>query len=115
MRSPTSVTIKALLAVVLAGTAVGTVSVFTGCSHHAAGGSAASASGPTTKPARDTLAATESGAQLWAQTCARCHNLRSPETYSPAQWEVAVHHMRLRANLTGEEAAKIVAFLKSAS
>ena len=113
MRSAKSITTAALLAVVLGSGAIGMLTIFSGCSH-AAGGSA-SASGATTKPASDTLAATESGAQLWAQTCARCHNLRSPETYSPAQWEVAVHHMRLRANLTGEEAEKIVAFLKSAS
>jgi mono/diheme cytochrome c family protein len=111
MRSATSITMKSLLAIVLGGGALVTVTNLIGCAR----GGHPSASAATTQPARDTLAATESGAQLWAQTCARCHNLRSPETYSPAQWEVAVHHMRLRANLTGEEAAKIVAFLKSAS
>jgi hypothetical protein len=85
-------------------------------------GSGASASSTaTTRPASTadaaggTRAARESGAQLWAENCMRCHNLRSPETYSSAQWEVAVHHMRLRANLTGEEAQKITTFLKSAS
>jgi hypothetical protein len=83
--------------------------------------SSTAASTATTRPAATadapsgTRAARESGAQLWAENCMRCHNLRSPETYSSAQWEVAVHHMRLRANLTGEEAQKITAFLKSAS
>ena len=115
MRSATSITITALLAVVLGGTLLGATTGFVGCARDGGRQPSASAPGATTQPARDTLAATESGAQLWSQTCARCHNLRSPETYSPAQWEVAVHHMRLRANLTGEEAAKIVAFLKSAS
>jgi len=55
------------------------------------------------------------GQQLWADTCARCHNMRPPNSFSHAQWEVIVQHMRLRANLTGEEQKKITEFLKSAS
>ena len=74
------------------------------------------AGGAATKPAVvESAAASTSGAQLWSDNCARCHNLRSPETYSSAQWELAVHHMRLRANLTGEEARKVTEFLKSAN
>ncbi len=63
----------------------------------------------------DSQVAEKSGAQLWSDNCMRCHNLRSPDSYSAAQWEVTVHHMRLRANLTGQEAQKITDFLKSAS
>lgn len=55
------------------------------------------------------------GAQLWAQNCNRCHNFRSPSSYSDAQWQVAMHHMRVRANLTAVEHKKILAFLKSAN
>lgn len=55
------------------------------------------------------------GAQLWAQNCVRCHNIRSPSTYSDAEWDVAMHHMRIRANLTAEEHRKILEFLKSAN
>ena len=56
------------------------------------------------------------GAQLWGQNCAmRCHNGRSPTRYSDAQWDVITLHMRVRANLTGDEHRKIVAFLKSAN
>lgn len=55
------------------------------------------------------------GAQLWAENCVRCHNIRSPSSYSDAQWEVAMHHMRIRANLTAEEHRKILEFLKSAN
>ena len=55
----------------------------------------------------------KSGAQLWAENCIRCHNIRSPSNYSPAQWEVATMHMRVRANLTPEEHKKILAFLKA--
>ena len=55
------------------------------------------------------------GSQLWAENCARCHNIRSPSSYSDVEWQVAMHHMRIRANLTAEEARKILAFLKSAN
>ena len=55
-----------------------------------------------------------SGAQLWAQNCGHCHNIRTPTFYSDAQWEVVVLHMRVRANLTAEEHSQILAFLKSA-
>jgi hypothetical protein len=41
--------------------------------------------------------------------------VRPPDDYSDAQWETIVHHMRLRANLTGQEARKITEFLKSAN
>jgi hypothetical protein len=57
----------------------------------------------------------KSGAQLWAETCVRCHNIRSPSSYSPAQWEVVMMHMRVRANLTPDEQKKILEFLKSGS
>ena len=56
----------------------------------------------------------KSGAELWAENCVRCHNIRSPSSYSPVQWEVVTMHMRVRANLTAEEHRKILAFLKSA-
>ena len=55
------------------------------------------------------------GAELWAENCVRCHNIRSPSNYSPAQWEVVTMHMRVRANLTPEEHKKILEFLKSGS
>jgi len=57
----------------------------------------------------------KAGSELWAENCTRCHNARPPDQYSDAQWDVIVHHMRLRANLTGGEARKIAEFLKSAN
>ena len=68
-----------------------------------------------TKKAESEAHPEKSGAQLWAENCNRCHNVRSPQSYSGAQWEVAMLHMRVRANLTPEEHAKILAFLKSAN
>jgi hypothetical protein len=55
------------------------------------------------------------GAELWAENCTRCHNARPPEYYSDAQWDLIVHHMRLRANLTGAEARSIAEFLKASN
>ena len=61
------------------------------------------------------LAEAKSGAQLWGENCLRCHNIPSPETFSDAEWDVAVLHMRVRANLTENESIKIAGFLKSAN
>ena len=55
------------------------------------------------------------GSQLWSENCARCHNMRSPSSYSDAEWDVVMHHMRIRAILTPEEHKKILEFLKSAN
>jgi cytochrome c553 len=54
-------------------------------------------------------------AQLWAENCGRCHNLRTPSSYGDVQWEVAMHHMRVRADLTAVEQKKILEFLQSAN
>ena len=54
------------------------------------------------------------GEELWSNNCMRCHNIRPPTMYSDAQWDVILHHMRLRANITGQEQRAILAFLKSA-
>lgn len=58
---------------------------------------------------------TKGGSQLWSENCARCHNTRSPSAYSDAEWDVVMHHMRIRAQLTGEEHRAILEFLKSAN
>ena len=54
-----------------------------------------------------------SGEERWSNNCTRCHNIRPPTMYSNAQWDVIVHHMRIRANITGQEQRAIVEFLKS--
>ncbi len=73
-------------------------------------------SAPADKPASTpTVASAKGAAQLWSENCSRCHNIRSPNSYSDAQWDVAMMHMRIRANLTAEEHKKILEFLKSAN
>ena len=54
-----------------------------------------------------------SGEQIWSNNCRRCHNAQPATMYSDAQWDVIVHHMRVRANLTGADQRAIVEFLKS--
>ena len=57
----------------------------------------------------------KSGAQLWGENCARCHNAPSPATYSDDQWGIIMGHMKIKAGLTDMEAKKIATFLKSAN
>ncbi len=61
------------------------------------------------------LIAYKSGAQLWGENCIRCHNTPSPADFNDAQWKTVGLHMQDRANLTSDEAGKIVAFLQSAN
>jgi hypothetical protein len=78
----------------------------------------ADGSAPTTQPKLLGIfppAPDRTGVQLWADNCNRCHNAPPPERFSDAQWATIVHHMRLRANLTGEEQRKITEFLQASN
>jgi hypothetical protein len=78
--------------------------------------SAAQSVAPATQPDEFALFGPppkKSGVQLWSENCARCHNSRPLNEFSAAQWDTIVHHMRLRANLTGEEAREISKFLQA--
>ncbi|MBT5040002.1 MAG: cytochrome c [Rhodospirillaceae bacterium] len=55
------------------------------------------------------------GAKSWADNCARCHNMRSPSEFNDYEWNVIVDHMRVRANLPGDVARNIKAFLEKAN
>ena len=76
----------------------------TACTSTAGAAAGASQAGPE--------AGARSGAELWQANCQRCHNFRSPASLSDAQWDVAVMHMRIRANLTAEETRAILAYLQ---
>jgi len=69
--------------------------------------------GCATAPHETASVKESNGSQLWAQNCARCHNSRSPSSYSDAQWDVAMLHMRVRANLTPTEHKAILEFLRA--
>ena len=51
--------------------------------------------------------------QLWSQTCNRCHNIRSPDSYSGNEWAIVMTHMRVRGYLTGPEQRAILEFLQA--
>jgi hypothetical protein len=72
----------------------------------------------TSKTAATPLAAPESSkgsAQLWSENCGRCHNIRTPASYSDAEWQVSMHHMRVRGYLTGEEHRRILEYLQASN
>jgi len=56
-----------------------------------------------------------SGAQLWSENCIRCHNIPSPAAYNDTDWRTIGLHMKIRANLTEDQAKKIFDFIRSAN
>jgi hypothetical protein len=78
-------------------------------------GSDSAASGQAESGAAVATSGGKGGAQLWSENCMRCHNMRSPSSYSDTEWDISVQHMRIRANLTGEEARTIAEYLKAAN
>jgi len=55
------------------------------------------------------------GVMLWADNCARCHNMRDPKEFRDDKWRVIVTHMRMRAGLTGQDTRDILTFLQAAN
>ena len=53
--------------------------------------------------------------QMWTENCIRCHNARAPGYYSDREWEVAMHHMRVRCSITKKEFDAVLSFLQSAN
>ncbi len=82
-------------------------------------GGPAGATAPQITPGRPATSTVSSsvavGGTMWSQRCGQCHNLRPASEYSDAQWAVAMHHMRVRVPLTGEEQRNILAFLQASN
>ena len=57
----------------------------------------------------------KSDAEVWSQSCGRCHNIISPAEYYYRQWILIVRSMRSRANLLAREEKQILEFFRSAS
>lgn len=53
------------------------------------------------------------GAQVYSDNCGRCHNARPSSERTDAEWIPIVMHMRARANLTGEQARAVLAYLQA--
>lgn len=51
------------------------------------------------------------GADVFANRCVRCHNLRLPSNLSESEWKIAMKHMRVRSGLTGKETRDTLAFI----
>jgi cytochrome c5 len=52
------------------------------------------------------------GAMVFAWTCGSCHSERYPKEHTDTEWDMIVTHMRVRANLTGEQAEAVLHYLK---
>ncbi len=72
-------------------------------------------SAPAPAPSGDGDIDLTRGAKAWADHCGRCHNLRSPSELNEELWDISVTHMRVRANLPGDLADDIKAFLMSSA
>lgn len=57
----------------------------------------------------------KSGAQLWGETCIKCHLVPSPASYNDVDWSTIELHMRIRANIVDADSKKIFNFLRSAN
>jgi cytochrome c5 len=55
------------------------------------------------------------GAQAWANTCSRCHNMRQPNELPDDLWQATINHMRVRAALPGDMVRDIRAFLQASN
>lgn len=55
------------------------------------------------------------GAKAWSQNCGRCHNFRAAKELNDQEWAVSVTHMRVRANIPGDVAKDIIAFLQASN
>jgi hypothetical protein len=52
------------------------------------------------------------GGEVFAMYCNQCHNARSLGERPLANYENVIAHMRVRAQLTGKESAKVIEFLQ---
>lgn len=76
--------------------------------------STAAANESTTTQQRDPMQFVN-GSKTWANTCARCHNMRDPKSLRDDQWRAAIAHMRVRAHLTAKEAEDVLVFLQQSN
>jgi hypothetical protein len=91
------------------------VTVISACSGDGQAGTRPAQMTPGMLAPEDNSYIENAGALLWAQNCIRCHNMRTPATLSDREWQIVMHHMRLRANLTGEQQEAILQFLQAAN
>lgn len=59
--------------------------------------------------------AQESGAEIWARACGRCHRAQPPNKYDADGWRAIMGHMALNARLTSDEEEAVTEFLVGAA
>ncbi|WP_019603389.1 c-type cytochrome [Teredinibacter turnerae] len=52
------------------------------------------------------------GAEVFNNNCVRCHNARSTDEFTLAEWAVIMPHMREKAHLTGAETNAVMDFFR---
>lgn len=57
--------------------------------------------------------ALKSGAQLWAENCTACHEVKPRSSFTSEKLNAIRRHMREEADLSAEEQEVILGFLKS--
>ena len=67
----------------------------------------------TTAYAQDAATDVARGAEVYGAMCGRCHTARSPLEHTDRQWVTIANHMRVRANLTGQQMRAVLAFLQA--
>lgn len=53
------------------------------------------------------------GEKLYREHCGSCHRLRNPADHTRERWAWAVDRFAGRAHLSGEEAARVLAYLQA--
>jgi mono/diheme cytochrome c family protein len=71
--------------------------------------------GPQTAPEKPVVQTSRSGSELYAVHCSRCHTERYATEFTAGQWQTIMIHMRVRANLTAEDAREILKYLQENS
>lgn len=61
---------------------------------------------------QDPMAVAE-GAQVYADSCSRCHQARPGSERTDLEWIAIIAHMRARANFTKSQAAAVLAFMQA--
>lgn len=76
----------------------------------------AAAAAPDPQPAPEAAPPAKSprldGAKVYAWNCGACHSERYPSERKDAAWDKIATHMRVRANLTADQAAAVLHYLK---
>lgn len=100
---------KTSIVILIAGCALAALALFQPLV--AADEAAAGKSDQNTEAAEDSKPVLD-GAKVFGWYCGACHSERYPRERTDAEWEVIVTHMRVRSNLTGEQADAVLHYLK---